>query len=119
MKILRAQSVYGHTFNGTESTVNTNINANINTNGNANVNTMRTGPSIPLQYPSPLNTLGTSSNSQVTRISGGLTGYQLFQLKAQILAYKYLSRNMALPAKLLSAIRTFSQQSQGNLINML
>lgn len=38
--------------------------------------------------------------------SGGpFTMEQLQQLRAQILAYKYLSRNMALPAALLAAIR--------------
>ncbi|PRP74645.1 putative global transcription activator SNF2L2-like [Planoprotostelium fungivorum] len=41
----------------------------------------------------------------------GITSHQLFQLRAQILAFKYLSRNMALPNKLLAAIRTFSMRS--------
>eukprot|EP01119_Soliformovum_irregulare_P000784 TRINITY_DN10578_c0_g1_i3.p1 TRINITY_DN10578_c0_g1~~TRINITY_DN10578_c0_g1_i3.p1 ORF type:complete len:1288 (-),score=409.11 TRINITY_DN10578_c0_g1_i3:19-3882(-) len=44
----------------------------------------------------------------------GITQYQLFQLKAQILAYKYLSRNMPLPPKLLSVIRTFSMKGNAN-----
>jgi hypothetical protein len=46
---------------------------------------------------------------------GQLTSYQLFQLKAQILAYKYLSRNLPLPPKLLNAIRTFSTRATQNL----
>lgn len=39
---------------------------------------------------------------------GGIPTAQLFQLKAQILAYKYLSRNLPLPPKLLSTIKNFS-----------
>eukprot|EP01118_Nematostelium_gracile_P014389 TRINITY_DN5591_c0_g1_i2.p1 TRINITY_DN5591_c0_g1~~TRINITY_DN5591_c0_g1_i2.p1 ORF type:complete len:195 (-),score=62.52 TRINITY_DN5591_c0_g1_i2:263-847(-) len=42
---------------------------------------------------------------------GGITSAQLFQLRAQILAYKYLSRNIALPPKLLLAIKAFSTRA--------
>jgi hypothetical protein len=41
-----------------------------------------------------------------------LSSYQVFQLKAQIMAYKYLSKNMPLPPKLLTALRTFTLKAQ-------
>src|SRR5262245_25397208 len=43
-----------------------------------------------------------------SRAPSSISQNQLLQLKAQILAYKYLVRNLALPPKLLSAIRNFN-----------
>eukprot|EP01117_Protostelium_nocturnum_P000340 TRINITY_DN103_c0_g4_i4.p1 TRINITY_DN103_c0_g4~~TRINITY_DN103_c0_g4_i4.p1 ORF type:complete len:1548 (-),score=441.14 TRINITY_DN103_c0_g4_i4:36-4301(-) len=51
------------------------------------------------------------ANPHTAIAPAGITSHQLFQLRAQILAFKYLSRNMALPSKLLAAIRTFSMRS--------
>lgn len=48
-----------------------------------------------------------STSSIPMNKSSSLTQHQMLQLKAQILAFKYLSRNAPVPAKLLAAIRGF------------
>src|SRR5690554_4965246 len=91
LKILKTQTLYGHPMNP-----------------NPNYR--------PPATPSPSITPKPSSAGKAA--GNGINNYQLFQLKAQILAYKYLSRNMALPPKLLAAVRAFSlkamQQQQQN-----
>lgn len=62
----------------------------------------RTTPEVPPSK-APANTVSLISSKASP--NGPFTMEQLQQLRAQILAYKYLSRNMALPAALLAAVR--------------
>eukprot|EP01114_Cavostelium_apophysatum_P002760 TRINITY_DN1244_c0_g1_i1.p1 TRINITY_DN1244_c0_g1~~TRINITY_DN1244_c0_g1_i1.p1 ORF type:complete len:1348 (-),score=431.50 TRINITY_DN1244_c0_g1_i1:91-4134(-) len=88
LKILKAQSLFGYNFQGiTSDKAKSNGSGSSSSSGNIALNQLKVGP-------------------------GGLTNYQLFQLKAQILAFKYLSKNVPLPAKLLGAIRNFQIQKQ-------
>lgn len=102
LKILKVQSNLGHNLANLASrsvSNNTTNNNSASRTGNQTTN----GPTVA--------TTSTNSSSSKSSGSGQLSSYQLFQLKAQILAYKYLSRNLPLPPKLLNAIRTFSMRA--------
>lgn len=88
LKILKAQLLHGYSFTPTsgETSNGVTVSASNGPTSTGDKGMLKIGP-------------------------GGITQYQLFQLKAQILAYKYLSRNLALPPKLLTAIRTFSMKA--------
>lgn len=53
-----------------------------------------------------------NSNNNNSKEMSAMSGQQMFQLKAQVLAYKYLSRNQPIPPKLLSALRGTSLKQQ-------
>jgi hypothetical protein len=53
----------------------------------------------------------TNGNQLPKQSISGVGSSQLFQLKAQILAFKYLPRNAPLPSKLLTAIRGFQAKN--------
>lgn len=84
LKILKTQSLHGHPMN----------------------------PNPNYRPPATQSPSVTPKHSSAGKVAGnGINQYQLFQLKAQILAYKYLSRNMSLPPKLLAAVRAFSMKA--------
>lgn len=118
LKILKSQAYYYNFPQKSQQPPSSSVIPPNSSNGNPPPtvsNPFSPSPTTSHSISSPPNSYRTSTSAPsksgiVIRFPGGLSLHpnQLLQLKAQILAYKYLSRNLPLPQRLLSALRSFS-----------